>query len=130
MKTEAFLFSGVAAFFLVTDVAYIWWSGKEPAGGAALTVSFLMASVIAFFCAMNHRRKGRRPEDRPDSEIHERAGVVDFFPPQSGYPPLTALGATLLMLGIVFGLWLFIAGAGITMAGIIGMALQFVDAGD
>ncbi|MFC5720991.1 cytochrome c oxidase subunit 4 [Streptomyces gamaensis] len=129
MKTEAHLFAGVAAFFLVSDAAYIWWS-REPAGGAALTVAFLMASVIAFFCTVTYRRKGRRPEDLRDARIHQRAGVVDFFPPHSGYPPLTAVGATLLMLGIVYGLWLFIIGAGIAMTGILGMTLQFVDAED
>ncbi|MDQ0752393.1 hypothetical protein QF034_006624 [Streptomyces africanus] len=86
MKSEAYLFAGVAAFFLVTDAAYIWFA-REPAGIAALTVSFGMAAVIAFFCTVNYRRKGERPEDRPDSEIRERSGPLDFFPPHSGYPP-------------------------------------------
>ncbi|GGP33379.1 aa3-type cytochrome oxidase subunit IV [Streptomyces abikoensis] len=129
MKTEACLFAGVAVFFLLTDAVYMWFS-REPAGSAALTVCFLMASVIAFFCAVNHRRRGGRPEDRGDGRIHERAGALDFFPPHSGYPPLTALGAALLVLGIVYGLWLFIMGAAVTVAGILGMVFQFLNADD
>ncbi|MFI9722177.1 cytochrome c oxidase subunit 4 [Streptomyces sp. NPDC052396] len=126
MKLEAILFAGVAGFFLITDVSYIWVA-REPAGGAALTVSFVMSSVIAFFCAVNYRRKGRRPEDVGDAEIRERAGLLGFFPPHSGYPPVTAAGAALMSLGIVYGLWLFIIGCGIMLAGVFGMVFQFPD---
>lgn len=126
MKTEAYLFAGMAAFFLVTDAVYIWLA-REPAGGAALTVSFGMSSVIAFFCAVNHRRKGGRPEDRPQAEIRERSGPIDFFPPHSPYPALTALGMALMGLGVVYGLWLFLVGCGPAAGGIFGMVFQFVD---
>ena len=44
MKTEAYLFAGVAGFFLITDIIYIVFA-KESAGIAALTVSFIMASI-------------------------------------------------------------------------------------
>ncbi|MDQ0957829.1 hypothetical protein QFZ66_001707 [Streptomyces sp. B4I13] len=129
MKSEAYLFAGVAAFFLLTDAVYIWFA-REPAGIAALTVSFGMSAVIAFFCAVNYRRKGKRPEDRPDSEIHERSGPLDFFPPHSGYPPMTGFGVALLAVGVVYGLWLFLIGCGITMAGIFGMVFQFAGRDD
>ncbi|MBH1937730.1 cytochrome c oxidase subunit 4 [Streptomyces sp. AV19] len=126
MKPEAYLFAGVAAFFLVTDAVYIWLA-REPAGAAALAVSFAMSSVIAFFCAVNHRRKGGRPEDRPDGEIAERAGRLDFFPPHSTHPAVTAVGMTLMSLGVVFGLWLFLIGLGVTGGGIFGMVFQYTD---
>ncbi|WP_030251017.1 cytochrome c oxidase subunit 4 [Streptomyces violens] len=126
MKAEAYLFGGVAAFFLVVDVVYALAS-LEPAGVAALTVSCLMAAVVSFFCAMNHRRKGARPEDDRQGEIAHRAGPLDFFPPRSGYPSLTALGAAVAGLGIVFGLWLFLIGFGVLMAGAFGMVFEFND---
>ncbi|GAA0377570.1 cytochrome c oxidase subunit 4 [Streptomyces olivoreticuli] len=126
MKTEAWLFAGVAGFFLATDAFYTWLSGREPAGTAALTVSFVMASLVSFFCAMNHRRRGPRPEDRKSGEIAERAGPLDFFPPRSAHPPLTGLGAALTALGVVYGLWLFIIGFGLLAAGVFGMAFQYV----
>ncbi|MFE6687521.1 cytochrome c oxidase subunit 4 [Streptomyces sp. NPDC057743] len=124
MKTEALLFAGVAAFFLVTDALYIWLA-REPAGGAALAVSFGMAAVISFFCAMNYRRKGTRPEDREGSEIQERAGELDFFPPESGYPAAVAFGVSLLALGLVFGLWVFLIGVGVTGGSLFGTVFQF-----
>ncbi|MGW7468495.1 aa3-type cytochrome oxidase subunit IV [Streptomyces xantholiticus] len=129
MKSEGFLFAGVALFFLLTDAAYIVFA-REPAGIAALTVSFLMSALIAFFCTANYRRKGKRPEDRPDSQIRERSGFIDFFPPHSAYPPLTALGMALLSIGVVYGLWLFLIGVGVTAAGVFGMTFQYAGRDD
>jgi hypothetical protein len=124
MKSEAYLFAGVAVFFLLTDIAYIWYA-REPAGIAALTVSFLMASVIAFFSMINYRRKGSRPEDRGDAEIQERSGRVDFFPPHSRHPVVTAVGAALVANGMVYGDWLILIGLGILGLGVFGMAFQY-----
>ncbi|MFF8841115.1 cytochrome c oxidase subunit 4 [Streptomyces sp. NPDC015127] len=124
MKTEAIVFAGVAGFFLVTDVLYAVWS-RDPAGTAALTVSFLMALLITFFFATNYRRKGLRPEDRRDGDVHERAGPVDFFSPHSIWPVTTAVGTALAALGVVFGLWLFLIGLGVLMAGVFGMVFQY-----
>ncbi|MGW3354404.1 aa3-type cytochrome oxidase subunit IV [Streptomyces bungoensis] len=124
MKSEAYLFGGVAVFFLVTDAAYIWFA-REPAGVAALTVSFLMASVIAFFSWINHRRKGMRPEDRSDSEIQERSGRVDFFAPHSRHPVVTAAGATLVANGLVYGDWLILVGLGVLGLGVFGLVFQY-----
>ncbi len=124
MKSEAYLFAGVALFFLVTDAAYIWFA-QEPAGIAALTVSFLMSAVIAFFSLINYRRKGLRPEDRPSGEIRERAGRLDFFPPHSGYPVVTAAGVTVLAVGVVYGLWLFLIGFAVLAVGVFGLVFQY-----
>lgn len=124
MKTESLLFAGVATFFLGSDVLYMLWA-REPAGTAALTVAFLMASLVSLFCAVNYRRKGNRPEDRKEGEVRERAGLVDFFPPQSPYPPLTGLSIALTALGVVFGLWLFLIGFGLLATTVIGMSLEF-----
>ncbi|MEU6478609.1 cytochrome c oxidase subunit 4 [Streptomyces sp. NPDC047017] len=126
MKSESYLFAGVAVFFLLTDVAYGWFA-REPAGVAALTVSCFMASVIAFFCLVNHRRRGERPEDRATGEIHERSGHVGFFPPRSGRPVVTAAGVTVCAIGVVYGLWLFVIGFGVLAVGLIGMVLEFVE---
>lgn len=126
MKSEALLFAGVALFFLLTDAAYISFA-REPVGIAALSVSFGMSSVISFFCLVNHRRKGARPEDRPDSDIRERSGVIDFFPPQSGYPVLTALGAAVIAVGVVYGLWIILIGFGLLWPGVFGMVFEYGD---
>ncbi|MFF3322362.1 cytochrome c oxidase subunit 4 [Streptomyces sp. NPDC002889] len=126
MKTEAIVFAGVAAFFLVTDVLYAVWS-RDPAGTAALTVAFLMALLVSFFFAMNYRRKGLRPEDRREGVVRERAGPVAFFPPQSVWPVLTAAGVAVLALGVVYGLWLFLLGMGPLVAGVFGFVFQYAE---
>ncbi|MEV8527333.1 MULTISPECIES: cytochrome c oxidase subunit 4 [unclassified Streptomyces] len=130
MKAESYLFGGVAVFFLATGVGYGWWSGREPAGTAALTVAFIMSSLICFLFAHNYQRRGTRPEDNDGGKIADRAGPVDFFPARSPYPVLTATGASVAALGIVYGLWLFILGFGVLAAGVGGLTFQYVHRGE
>ncbi|MFF4394953.1 cytochrome c oxidase subunit 4 [Streptomyces sp. NPDC001480] len=126
MRTEARLFTGVAAFFAVTAAGYGWRSA-EPAGTAALALACVMAALVAFFLRVQHRRLGARPQDRTDAEVVETAGPVAFFPPRSAWPITIALGAVLLALGVVFGLWLVLIGLGVLAAGVVGMVLQYAD---
>lgn len=123
MKHEAYMFAGVAVFFLLTDALHL--VRARTAGTAALTVAFCMSSVISFFFLINYRRKGTRPEDRQDSDIRERSGVVDFFPPSSGYPVVTALGAAVIAVGIVYGVWVVLLGFGLLWPGVFGLVFQF-----
>ncbi|MFI9045516.1 cytochrome c oxidase subunit 4 [Streptomyces sp. NPDC053427] len=125
MKVETFLFGGVALFFAATSVIYAWWSDREPAGTAALIVAFIMSSLICFFFFMQHRRRGTRPEDHKDAEVHQRSGPLDFFPPRSIYPLLTAVGFTIAALGVIYGLWLFLIGVGLLGSGVFGFVFQF-----
>jgi hypothetical protein len=124
VKTEAYLFAGVALFFLVTDVLYAVWS-KEPAGIAALTVALIMSSMISFFCGRTYHTKGTRPEDRTGAEIRENFGPRGFFPPRSAYPVLSAAGSAVLAVGVVYGLWLALLGLGVLLAGVLGFVFQY-----
>ncbi|WP_267244828.1 cytochrome c oxidase subunit 4 [Streptomyces sp. PR69] len=124
MRTEAAVFAGVSAFFLVTGVLYGVWS-KDPAGTAALTIALLMSLLITFFFAMNYRRRGLRPEDRKRSDVSERAGPVDFFPPHSPWPVTTAAGAAVVALGAVYAVWLLLIGLGMVTAGVCAMTFQY-----
>ncbi|MBZ6231480.1 cytochrome c oxidase subunit 4 [Streptomyces olivaceus] len=128
MRTEARLFTGVAAFFALTAAGYGWWSA-EPAGTAALTVAFLMASLIAFFLRVQHRRRGPRAQDRGDAEVHETAGPLEFFPPHSPWPVTIALGALVLALGVVYGLWLALIGFGVLAMAVSGFVFQYAGRG-
>ncbi|WP_425246448.1 cytochrome c oxidase subunit 4 [Streptomyces sp. NEAU-NA10] len=128
MKIEARLFTGVAVFFAVTAVGYGWRS-REPAGTAVLVVACLMAALVAFFLYVQYRKRGRRPQDRLDAEVAETAGPLEFFPPRSPWPITIALGAIVLALGVVFGLWLALLGLGILGHGVFGMVFQYAGRG-
>ena len=129
MLTEALLFCGVALFFGGTAVLYGVWAHADPAGTAALVVATLMAALVAFFCAMNYRRRGRRPQDRGDAEVADGAGPLEFFPPSSRWPIVTAAGFAVAATGVVYGLWLFLIGAGVLGAGVFGMVFQYAGRG-
>lgn len=124
MRTEARLFTGVAVFFALTAAGYGWRSG-EPAGTAALAVAALMATLVAFFLYVQHRRRGPRPQDRPDADVVEGAGAPEFFSPHSPWPVTVAFGAVLLALGVVYGLWLALLGLGVLAPGVFGMVFQY-----
>jgi hypothetical protein len=124
VKTEARLFTGVAVFFAVTAAGYGRRSA-EPAGTAVLALACVMAALVAFFLHVQYRKRGRRAQDRRDAEVVDTAGPVDFFPPHSPWPITTALGAVILALGVVYGLWLVLLGLGVLGHGVFGMVFQY-----
>ncbi|MEV8327615.1 cytochrome c oxidase subunit 4 [Kitasatospora sp. NPDC056731] len=128
MKTESYLFAGVALFFAVAASIYGWFA-REPAGKAALVVAFMMSTLIAFFFRTQYSRRGSRPQDRTDAEIVTGVGPLEFFAPRSYYPLLTAAGVAVAGLGLVYALWLFLIGAGVTGAGVVGFVFQHAQRG-
>ncbi|MDT3397120.1 cytochrome c oxidase subunit 4 [Streptomyces sp. B1866] len=124
MRTEARLFTGVAAFFGAAAGCYGPLSG-DPAGTAALVVAFLMAALVAFFLHVQYRKRGRRPQDRPGADVADGAGPLEFMPPSSPWPVVTAAGFALAGGGVVYGLWLFLIGAGVLAAGVLGLVFQY-----
>ncbi|MCN9240305.1 cytochrome c oxidase subunit 4 [Streptomyces sp. RY43-2] len=124
MKTESWLFGVVALFFGGSAALYGVWS-RDPAGMAVLIVAFGMAGVISFFCAVQYRRRGRRPQDRPEAEVADAAGPLEFFPAHSPWPFVTALGFAVAAAGVVYGLWLFLIGVAVLARGVFGLAFQY-----
>lgn len=127
MKTEAWLFGGVAAFFAVTGGIYAAYA-SDPAGIAALVLACIMAAVISFFCYQHHRRHDRRAQDRPGAEVADAAGPLEFLPAGSHWPIVTAAGFTLSALGVVVGLWLFLIAFGLLAVGVLGLVFQYARA--
>lgn len=123
MKVEAWLFSGVAVFFLVTGGVYVRYS-DDPAGAAALAVSFLMSALIAAFLWWQFHREGYRPEDREDALVQEAADRRFSFPARSYAPAVSAVGTALVGLGVVQGLWLALIGFGVLAPGIFGFVFR------
>ncbi|RKT09448.1 cytochrome c oxidase subunit IV [Streptomyces sp. 1114.5] len=128
MKTESYLFAGVALFFAAAASVYGWFA-REPAGKAALVVAFLMSALVAFFFRTQYSRRGVRPQDTTDAEVVTGAGPLEFFAPRSYYPLLTAAGVALAGLGLVYALWLFVIGMGVTGAGVLGFVFQYAQRG-
>ncbi|MEU0372618.1 cytochrome c oxidase subunit 4 [Streptomyces sp. NPDC006283] len=126
MKPEALLFLGVAVFFAASAMIYGWWAG-DPTGTAVLVVSFLMAALVTFFLGRQDRRLGTVPQNRGQAEVRDTAGPVAFFPPRSYYPVLAAVGTAVLALGVVYGLWLFLIGAGLLAPAVFGFVFQYND---
>ncbi|MER5549575.1 cytochrome c oxidase subunit 4 [Streptomyces sp. NPDC002589] len=124
MRAEAMLFGGVALFFGGSAALYGVWSGDET-GTVALVVACGMAALVAFFCLIQYRRRGTRAQDRTDAEVADGAGPVAFFPDESLWPILTALGFAVTATGVVFGLWLFLIGLGVLARGVYGMVFQY-----
>ncbi len=119
------LFGGVAVFFGGAAALYGVWSEDET-GTTALVVAFGMAALVAFFCLIQYRRRGTRAQDRTDAEVTEGAGPVAFFPDESLWPVVTALGFAVTATGVVYGLWLFLIGLGVLARGVFGLVFQYV----
>ncbi|MFC9294503.1 cytochrome c oxidase subunit 4 [Streptomyces sp. NPDC057011] len=119
MKAEAWMFSGVAVFFVVTGGVYARYS-TDPAGVAALAVSFLMSALIAAFLWRQFQRGGRRPEDRKGAQVAEGGDRRFSFPARSYAPVTAAVGTALIGLGVVQGLWLALIGFGVLAPGVLG----------
>ncbi|MFF9765679.1 cytochrome c oxidase subunit 4 [Streptomyces sp. NPDC053086] len=124
MKAEAMLFGGVALFFGGSAALYGVWS-RDVTGTTALVVACGMAALVAFFCLIQYRRRGARPQDRTAAEVADGAGPVEFFPDESLWPVVTALGFAVTATGVVYGLWLFLIGLGVLARGVCGMVFQY-----
>ena len=125
MKVEARLFSGIGAFLLVVGIIYLFISG-EVTGATLLLVCSGLGGVVGYYLWFTARRlDDLRPEDRLDAEVEDGAGELGFFPPHSWWPVTMAAGAALVVLGTIFGLWLIITGAVVTLWAISGFVLEY-----
>ena len=124
MKAEAWVFGILTAFVLLVTPVY-WFMSKDVTGTSALVMTFLLALLVAFYLGVTGKRMDARPEDRKDAEIVEGAGELGFFPPYSWWPLWCALTLSVVVLGIVFGWWLFIIGSGIGIITLSGFILEY-----
>ena len=77
-------------------------------------------------CALvTARRIEPRPEDLKDAEIADGAGELGFFPPYSWWPLWCACCLALIVLGIIFGWWLFIIGCGLGIFALSGLIFEY-----
>jgi hypothetical protein len=122
MKIEWRMFGSVAAFLFLACGVYGWWTWYEQGrvewiGTTALFLSFALAAMVAGYFWVVSRRIDLRPEDLPEAEISDGAGVIGFFSPGSYFPFGIGLAATVAGLGLVFWMWWLI------VAGVVGLVL-------
>ncbi len=124
MKTEARIFVVLSIFFLIVTPAY-WFSSEDWTGTTALTLTFGLCFLIAFYLVFTSQRMEPRPEDREDGEIEDGAGEYGFFSPHSWWPLACSSAAALVFLGLVFGWWLAIIGAAFGVYAVLGMVFEY-----
>lgn len=130
MKTESRIFLFLVIFFAVVAPAYAYTTFRldgavEVIGTTALILTLLFSVMIWGMLALTGRSTGPRPEDRGEAEIVEGAGALGFFPPTSIVPFWTTVAITVMFLGVVFGWWLTLIGAGIGIWAAFGWAYEY-----
>jgi hypothetical protein len=125
MKIEARIFSACAAFFVLVAPSY-WFITGEPTGTAALTMTALLALLLAFYLTFHAARMDPRPEDLTDAEIADGAGELGFFPPYSWWPLWCALCLGTMVFALAMGQWwLFIIGVGFGIFSLVGWVFEY-----
>ena len=120
MKVEAYSFLGVSAGMAILGLIY-WFTSYEPTGTTLLGVAAVFGAFPGVYLLRRSRQMTPRPEDRPDADPGDGAGVVGSFPESSVWPFVVAGGAALSGVGLVFGLWA-------AAPGVILLAIAFVGA--
>lgn len=124
MRIEGYLFVGTAAFFVVIDVIYWFWS-KDPTGTTALGLAAGLGALIGFYILFTGSRTEARPEDDPEGEVEEGAGDYGFYSPHSWWPLFTGLSAAIVVVGLILGWWLFLIGATFMFLSLIGFVFEY-----
>jgi hypothetical protein len=124
MKAETWIFGVNAVFFALVAPAY-WFLSEDPTGTAALIMTTLLAALVTFYLGFHASKMEPRPEDRNEGEIADGAGELGFFPPYSWWPLWCAATVAVMVLGVVFGWWLFVIGAGLGSVALSGWIFEY-----
>ncbi|WP_298322812.1 cytochrome c oxidase subunit 4 [Haloactinopolyspora sp.] len=124
MRIEAAIFVLVTIFFAIVTPVY-WFMSEDPTGTTALTLTFGLGAMIAFYFTLVSRRIQPRPEDRPDGEVEELAGEYGFFSPHSWWPLAAASAIGVMFLGLVFAWFIFIIGLCLIAISAVGWVYEY-----
>ncbi|MGH3501328.1 MAG: cytochrome c oxidase subunit 4 [Nocardioidaceae bacterium] len=124
MRIEAWIFGGNALFFAIVAPSY-WFISYDPTGTAALIMTFGLTALVTFYLAVHANKMVPRPEDNRGAEVVDGTGELGFFPPYSWWPLWCALCLAVIVLGVVFGWWLFLIGLGAGSVAIVGWVFEF-----
>jgi hypothetical protein len=120
MRSTSRIFSASAVFFFIVAAVY-WFVSYEIAG----TIMFGLWCVTLLFAAFfldAAAKHGAPAGDDPDLQPEDMAGQsIGVFSRGSGWPVVLAAGLTAGLAGLVYGTWLLIPGAVVTIAALIGL---------
>jgi len=125
MKAEAWIFAITTIFFVLVAPSY-WLITHDWTGTSALTMTALLAMMVAAYLGFHASKMDPRPEDRKDGEIADGAGELGFFPPYSWWPLWCGLTGAVGVYGIALGAWwLLIIAGGIGMITLSGWIFEY-----
>lgn len=124
MKAEFWTIVSCGIFFVLISPIY-WVLTSDPTGTTALVMTTLLCVVLGFYLGIVARQIPERPEDRNDGEIAEGAGELGFFPPYSWWPLFAALAFGVVVLGVIFGWWLFMIGIVFGAVSVVGWVFEY-----
>ncbi len=125
MRAETWVF-GICSIFLMLVTPAYWLIAGDPTGTAALTMTTLLALLVAFYLGFHASRMEPRPEDRADGEIADGAGELGFFPPYSWWPLWCASCLAVMVFAVAMQQWwLFVIGAGFGIVALSGFIFEY-----
>lgn len=124
MRAEAWIFGLTAAFFVLVTPLY-WFLARDPSGTSALVMTTLLMILVTFYLGFHATKMEPRPEDRRTAEIADGAGELGFFPPYSWWPLWCGATLAIMVLGVVYGWWLFIIGMGLGAIALCGWIFEY-----
>lgn len=137
MKTNINLWWVLAGFFGVVTVAYTWWniiehssrpwySAIEWVGTVTLLFTAFMSVMIAFYTARVHAAQGGElPEDSLTADIDDADPEVGEFAPWSWWPLVLAVSASIAVIGLAVGQFLFPIGVGVFVVALVGWVFEY-----
>ena len=137
MKTNTNLWWILSVFCLVVVTIYvgwsilahpqlIWYNAIEWVGAVALLFTAFMGALIAFYVGRVHRAQGGElPEDTLTAVIDDGDPEMGEYSPWSWWPLVLALSASLAILGLAVGVWLFPIGLAVFVVAIVGWVYEY-----
>ncbi|MCL5047197.1 MAG: cytochrome c oxidase subunit 4 [Firmicutes bacterium] len=120
MKDEGRLLLVIAVFGAIIATVY-WFTGYEDGGTVMLVGTSLLGLMPASYYLWWSRRMKPRPEDDPNASPAEGSGVIGAFPHSSIWPFVFGLGAAMVGLALVFGVWTAIFGIVLGITAVLGI---------
>lgn len=124
MRIEGALF-GMGFLFYTVVAAIYWYLSRDEVGTTALALTGALAFLIAFYALYTSKRVYPRPEDRLDAEVDEADPEYGFYSPHSWWPLVVAMGAAVIMLGLIFAVWLLVFGVAVLLVALIGWLFEY-----